>query len=105
MEREPFISGLARPGAAEPPPPNRKGYEQLLAVREQAEANLRVLEPLKLRRFDGEQWVDPEADDIRAAEAAASAKRLIDLIISNRALCALVTALLAGAHGGPPGGA
>jgi hypothetical protein len=104
MERAPFVSGLARPGAAEPPTPNRKGYEQLLAIREQAEANLRVLQPLTLRCFDGERWIDPEADDVRAAEAAAAAKRLVDLIISDRVVCALITARLAGAHGGVPGG-
>lgn len=95
-ERAPFVSGLpGRPHeVAESSTVDPRGYARLVALRERAEADIKLLAPLCVRRFDGE-WLEPDPDDIAAHAAATTAKQLVDLIVVDQALCARVTAQLA----------
>lgn len=84
-----FTSGLPivpneKPQTAAPHP---KGYAMLMAIRERAEGDQRLLEPLTRRRFDGE-WLEPDADDIAAHAIACAVKQLIDWVVSDGERCA-----------------
>jgi hypothetical protein len=87
-----FVSGLQGDPA---PEINPRGFELLQRIRERAEAELRDLAPSLQRCFDGDRWVDPQPDDVAAADAAHAGKALVDIILTDKTLCAWITTRLA----------
>jgi hypothetical protein len=85
------VSGLP---AAEPAPVDARGMAALMAIRERAEADMRTLAPLIVRRFDGVERIEPDEEDVAAHAIAADIRRLIDAIVGDRALAGRLAAVL-----------
>lgn len=102
-ERRKFVSGL--PGDPKPAASltlqratsaaDPAGLAILQHIRARALADSAVLAPLCIRRFDGAEWLLPDATDIEAKAAADATVALVDGIMADVGLVLRVAAMLA----------
>jgi hypothetical protein len=90
----PDVSGLPGRDLAAPEI-NPRGYQLLTHARECAEAEIRELTPFTQRRFDGERYIEPDAEALAGVEWRQTVKQLCDFFLEDRAFCAAITARLA----------